>query len=115
MTEESILAWDIAVGNFIDILGHLEVVQGVVPDPEHPGKFLILHSEKCLVGMPENVNFGCYGIELTEDWIACLGLSDEELPGCIRYVHQAQNYIRLFYGRNPVVDYDKLNYIFINY
>ena len=84
---------EISLGNFIDSMGKVEIVTGIVKLDD--GSFQIAHNGwgAGTSFIPEGVLYETRPILLTEEWKVCLGIEKfDKLPKWVKYVHQAQNY-----------------------
>lgn len=83
---------DIQLGNFIDSMGNIEMVTGIMKTEigyqiAHHG----WHKGESVI--PDEVLLNTYPIFLTDEWKKCFGIEKfDKLPGWIKYVHECQNY-----------------------
>ena len=83
---------NIQVGNFIESMGNVEMVTGImkVNDKYEVAHMGWMRGESVL---PENVMINTYPCLLTEEWKVCFGINKfDKLPDWIKYVHECQNY-----------------------
>src|SRR5688572_6580667 len=100
VTDEPIKPQDLSLGNFISCYGHTELVMGIVPRDNNTWWY-VCHSATNQEGeLPEDLLSKPYPIELTEEWRVALRIEKYKLPDAIKYVHEAQNYLRWFAGVN---------------
>lgn len=101
---------DICVGNFIESMGNVEMVTGILKQED--GSFKIAHCGWCkgLSVLPPDVVYNTFPIPLTNEWKVCFGIDKYELPERIMYVHQAQNYFLWALGINlhEIMDWELL-------
>lgn len=93
MEKEALKPYEINLGNFIESMGRVEIVTGIVKLED--GGFQIAHNGwgAGTSVVPEGVLYETYPIPLTEDWKVCFGIEKfDKMPEWIKYVHQAQNY-----------------------
>jgi hypothetical protein len=85
---------DICLGNFIESMGHVEMVTGIVQAKDNT--FKIGHTGwgegKSIV--PDGVMYATYAIILDDKWKKCFGIDEYKLPDWIKYVHEVQNYFK---------------------
>lgn len=84
---------DIQLGNFIESMGNIEIVTGIIKKDD--GTFQIAHNgwHHGTSVIPDNVLMNTYPIPLTDEWKKCFGIDEfKELPEWIKYVHECQNY-----------------------
>jgi hypothetical protein len=89
---------DIMIGNFINCFGGTVIVTGITPRED--GSFFIHHSGDNQKNNPFGIGieFDAYPIELTEQWKEALRIEKYHLPSWVKYVHEAQNFIRWYAG-----------------
>lgn len=83
---------DIQLGNFIESIGNVEMVTGIMLVE---GKYEVAHTgwHKGESVLPPDVMMETYPCLLTEEWKICLGIEKfDKLPDWIKYVHECQNY-----------------------
>lgn len=84
---------DLQLGNFIENMGTVEMVTGLVP--QERGSWFICHKAWNVDGnpIPDGIQYDAYPILLTDEWKECLGIDKyENIPKWIQYVHEAQNW-----------------------
>ena len=92
---EALKPIEICLGNFIESMGCVEMVTGIIHENE--GGFKIGHTGwgAKYAFLPPDVTYETYPIPLTEDWKLCFGIDKYDgLPTWIKYVHQVQNYFK---------------------
>lgn len=96
MTEEAreLKPKDLCLGNFVECFGKVEMVMGLTPRDN--GDWFIHHKAWNQQGnpIPDGVEFSSYAIPLTDDWKRCLRVDQHKFPDWIKYVHEAQNYMK---------------------
>lgn len=101
---------DIMIGNFVNCFGGTVIVTGITPRPD--GSFFVHHSGDNQKDNPfgEGIEFRVYPIELTEDWKEALRIDNYNFPSWVKYVHEAQNFIRWYAGVDllPNIDWKKI-------
>lgn len=101
---------DICLGNFIESMGNIEMVTGVIKQED--GSFKIAHLGWCkgISVLPEDVTYDTYAIPLTDEWKECFGIDKYKLPDWIKYVHEVQNYFKwaLQLNLHEIMDWEKL-------
>lgn len=97
---EPLKPYEICLGNFIESMGKVELVTGIVR--EEGNNFRIGHTGWNAGDslMPEDVTYSTYPIPLTEHWKVCFCIEKENLPEWIKYVHQVQQYFVLAFNKN---------------
>jgi len=86
---------DIQLGNLIMCFSGVEMVTGIIPQ----GKgWFIEHSGRNQQNnpLPNDVQFSCHGIPLTDEWKKCIRVDKYKFPEWVEYVHQAQNYMKWY-------------------
>lgn len=84
---------EICLGNFIESMGNIEMVTGIIKDEETGFRIAHLGWCKGLSVLPLDVTYDTYPILLTDEWKRCFGIDKfQQLPEWIKYVHQVQNY-----------------------
>lgn len=96
MSKEEIKPSDIQLGNFVEVLGKTEIVMGITPRED--GTFFIHHSCDNQDNNPvtNGIEFRAYPISLDETWKKALNIDKYLLPEWIKYVHEAQNYMKWY-------------------
>jgi hypothetical protein len=91
---ESLKPIEICLGNFIESMGNIEMVTGIINEGDD--NFKIGHTgwNKGLSVIPDDVTYETYPIPLTDEWKVCFGIDKYKLPEWIQYVHQVQNYFK---------------------
>lgn len=93
MDKEPLKPIEIQLGNFIESMGKIEIVTGIVTNED--GTFQIAHHgwHKGTHMIPDDVLVSTFPIPLTDEWKICFGIEKfEALPDWIKYVHECQNY-----------------------
>ncbi len=107
---ETLKPKDVALGNFISCFGKTEMVAGLVPQENNT--WIILHKawNQKNNPIPEGVQFDPLPILLNQDWKICLKIDKVEFPERIKYVHQAQNYMKWHFDIDllEILDWDLL-------
>ena len=100
--------YEICLGNFIESMGKIEMVTGIVKTDA--GDFRIGHTGWNKDGLPNDILYSTLPIELNDHWKICFGIEKDYLPEWIKYVHQVQNYFVLAFGKNLLegMDWDLL-------
>lgn len=83
---------EICLGNFIESMGNIEMVTGIVKQEGDTFKIAHCGWAKGLVPLPDDVLYDTYPIPLTDEWKVCFGIDKYTLPDWIKYVHEVQNY-----------------------
>lgn len=83
---------EICLGNFIESMGNIEIVTGVMKMPDDSFKIAHLGWHKGTSVLPDDVTYESYPIILTDEWKLCFGIDKYKLPEWIKFVHQCQNY-----------------------
>jgi hypothetical protein len=101
---------EICLGNFIESMGNIEMVNGIVQINETTWQIGHTGWGKDRSPMPDGVLYDTYPIRLTEQWKVCFGIEKHSLPEWIEYVHQVQNYYMYALNINltTVMDWDLL-------
>ncbi len=92
MIKEPLKPIDICLGNFIESMGSIEIVTGIIQLED--GSFQIGHKgwNKDSSFLPDGVTYETYPIPLTDEWKLCFRIDQYKLPDWIKYVHQVQNH-----------------------
>lgn len=95
---------DLRLGNFVECLGAVEMVTGLIQTGENT--WYVCHKawNQQTNPIPEGVLYSAYGIILSDDWKVCLKIDKVQLPDWIMYVHEAQNYMR-WHSRVELIDH----------
>jgi hypothetical protein len=90
--KEPLKPFEICLGNFIESMGKVELVTGIMKTGD--GIFQIAHLgwHKGTSVLPGDVLYSSYPIPLTDEWKKCFGIDQYKLPEWIEHVHQVQNY-----------------------
>ena len=109
MTEE-LKPIEICLGNFIESMGKIEIVTGIMKMEDETFKIAHLGWNKGTSVLPDDVTYATYPIPLTDEWKKCFGIDKYELPDWIKYVHQCQNYFKWALRVNllEIMDWDLL-------
>jgi hypothetical protein len=101
---------EICLGNFIESMGKVEMVTGIIKREDNSFKIAHLGWNKGTSFLPEDVEYNTYPIPLTDEWKTCFGIGKYDFPEWIKYVHQAQNYFTWALGVNllEIMDWNKL-------
>lgn len=90
---------NLMVGNFINVMGKLEMVMGIV-HREELGNYFIQHTgiNKENSFIPKGIEFTGQGILATKEWKEWIKCDKVDFPKHIKYVHEMQNYCYWNFG-----------------
>jgi hypothetical protein len=91
---EALRPIDICLGNFIESMGNIEIVTGILKTGDDSFQIAHLGWNKGICPVPEGILFDTFPIPLTEEWKVCFGIDKYELPVWVQYVHEVQNYFK---------------------
>ena len=110
MNDKRLMPIETCLGNFIEVMGKIEMVTGIVKVEDN--NWQIGHTGWNAGNglMPDDVIHHTYPIPLTEEWKICFCIEKHQLPEWIKYVHQVQNYFMWALNINlqEIMDWDLL-------
>lgn len=84
---------DIQLGNFIESMGNIEIVTGIMKVGENTYQIAHKGWHEGESVIPDDVLMSTFPIPLTDEWRECFGIDQfKALPEWIKYVHECQNY-----------------------
>jgi len=92
MSLEPLHPIDICMGNFIESMGKVEMVTGIMTMQDGTYQIAHLGWHKGTSLLPDDVFVSTIPIPLTNEWKKCFGIDKYKLPDWIKYVHECQNY-----------------------